>query len=106
MHREGRDYSRRVESFFARQVHRSTPLWLWQNLWFAGGGLTTVIRVYRRIIAGAAVTRRRVLTDSQVREIRALHRPGVRGVGYESLARRFGVGASTIRDIITYRSRA
>lgn len=50
------------------------------------------------------MTRRRVLTDEQVRAIRAEHRPGVRGAGYESLARRFGVGVSTIRDILTFRS--
>lgn len=50
------------------------------------------------------MTRRRVLTNDQVREIRALHRPGVRGFGYAALARRFGVGASTIRDLLTYRS--
>lgn len=52
------------------------------------------------------MTRRRVLTNEQVREIRALHRPGVRGFGYLSLARRYKVGESTIRDVITYRSRA
>lgn len=51
------------------------------------------------------MTRRRVLTDAQVRELRALHKPGVRGAGYASLARRFGVGASTVRDAITYRTR-
>ncbi|RFP19171.1 hypothetical protein [Duganella sp. BJB475] len=50
------------------------------------------------------MTRRRSLTDDQVREIRAAHQPGVRGAGYESLARVYGVGASTIRDILTYRS--
>jgi hypothetical protein len=50
------------------------------------------------------MTRRRVLTADQVREIRAEHKPGVRGYGYASLARRYGVGASTIRDLLTYRS--
>jgi hypothetical protein len=50
------------------------------------------------------MTRQRVLDDAQVREIRAAHQPGVRGAGYESLARRFGVGASTVRDIITFRA--
>ena len=50
------------------------------------------------------MTRRRALTDLQVREIRAAHRPGVRGAGYQSLARAYGVGASTIRDVLTYRS--
>lgn len=50
------------------------------------------------------MTRHRVLSDAQVREIRAAHQPGVRGAGYESLARRFGVGASTVRDIINFRA--
>lgn len=50
------------------------------------------------------MTRRRVLTDQQVRDIRALHQPGVRGAGYESLARRYGVGVSTVRDILTRRA--
>lgn len=52
------------------------------------------------------MTRRRVLNDEQVREIRAQHKPGKRGHGYESLAKKYGVGTSTIRDVITYRSRA
>lgn len=46
------------------------------------------------------MTRRRVLTDEQVRQIRAEHRPGVRGYGYRELGRRFGVAESTIRDVI------
>lgn len=50
------------------------------------------------------MTRRRVLTDAQVREIRAAHQPGVRGAGYESLARRLGVGTSTVRDALTGRT--
>lgn len=50
------------------------------------------------------MTRRRVLTDQQVRDIRAQHQPGVRGAGYESLARQYGVGVSTVRDILTYRT--
>lgn len=48
------------------------------------------------------MTRRRALTDSQIREIRATHRPGVRGSGYGELARRYGVGASTIRDVVKF----
>lgn len=52
------------------------------------------------------MTRRRVLTDAQVRELRALHKPGVRGFGYGALAKRYNVGESTIRDVIKYRSRA
>lgn len=51
------------------------------------------------------MTRRRVLTDEQVMEIRALHKPGVRGFGYIALARKYGVGESTIRDILTCRTR-
>ena len=49
------------------------------------------------------MTRRRVLTDSQVREIKAAHQPGKRGKGYESLAKKYGVGISTVRDLLTYR---
>lgn len=52
------------------------------------------------------MTRRRVLTDAQIREIRLLHRPGVRGFGYGALAARFGVGESTIRDVLMYRTAA
>jgi Mor family transcriptional regulator len=52
------------------------------------------------------MTRRRILTDDQVREIRSLHQPGKRGHGYGALARKYGVGESTIRDVITYRTRA
>jgi hypothetical protein len=51
------------------------------------------------------MTRRRVLTDAQVRLVRARYRPGVRGAGYESLARLLGVGTSTIRDALTGRTR-
>lgn len=50
------------------------------------------------------MTRRRVLTDDQVRAIREAHKPGVRGAGYESLARQFGVAVSTVRDALTGRS--
>lgn len=50
------------------------------------------------------MTRRRVLTDAQVRELRAAYQPGVRGSGYRELGRRFGIGESTVRDIITYRA--
>ncbi|MBV6321927.1 hypothetical protein [Duganella violaceipulchra] len=50
------------------------------------------------------MTRRHALTDTQVREVFAAHQSGVRGAGYQSLARRFGVGVSTIRDILTCRS--
>ncbi len=50
------------------------------------------------------MTRRRVLTPDQVRAIRSQHREWVRGCGYESLAKKFGVGISTIRDVCTYRT--
>lgn len=45
------------------------------------------------------------LTDQQIAEIRTLHRPYIRGLGYRALAKRYGVGESTIRDICTYRTR-
>lgn len=44
------------------------------------------------------MTRRRVLTDSQVRDV--LHIYSTSTLGYESIARQFGIGASTVRDII------
>lgn len=50
------------------------------------------------------MTRRRVLTDDEVREIRTSYRPGVRGFGYGALAKKYGVGESTIRDILTCRT--
>jgi len=43
------------------------------------------------------------LTDEQVIEIRALHLAYVRGYGY--LANKFQCGVSTVRDIVTYRTR-
>jgi transposase len=49
--------------------------------------------------------RRRALTDDQVREIRALYRPYARGFGYGALAKRYGVGESTIRDVVKYMHR-
>ena len=42
------------------------------------------------------------LSDAQVREIRSLHGAGW---GYVRLARRFGCGTSTVRDIVTYATR-
>jgi hypothetical protein len=50
------------------------------------------------------MTRKRVLTDAQVREIRTSYKPGVKGCGYIALARKYGVGESTIRDILTGRT--
>jgi transposase len=46
------------------------------------------------------MTRRKSLTNEQVREIRKLHLGYV--VGYQTLAKRFGVGASTIRDVVKF----
>ena len=45
------------------------------------------------------------LSDEQVREIRAQHLAWVRGRGYKTLALKYGVSESTIRDICTYRTR-
>lgn len=45
------------------------------------------------------------LSDDQVRQIRADHFAYVPGNGYKALGVRYGVSASTIRDIITYRTR-
>lgn len=46
------------------------------------------------------MTRRKSLTNDQVREIRKLHIGYV--IGYQTLAKRFGVGASTIRDVVKF----
>jgi len=43
------------------------------------------------------------LTDEQVREMRNMYLAYVRG--YETLARHFNCGVSTVRDIVTYRTR-
>jgi len=43
------------------------------------------------------------LTDDQVREIRTMHLAYVRGYGY--LANKFKCAESTVRDIVTYRTR-
>ncbi|GAB4059247.1 hypothetical protein GCM10028811_12970 [Uliginosibacterium sediminicola] len=43
------------------------------------------------------------LSDAEVLLMRSQHKPGL--VGYETLAKRFGCGASTARDICTYRTR-
>mgnify|MGYP001589907657 CR=1 FL=1 len=45
------------------------------------------------------MTRRRTLTLSQAREIRAKH---AEGIGYAELGKLYGVGASTIRDCVKY----
>jgi DNA invertase Pin-like site-specific DNA recombinase len=44
------------------------------------------------------------LSDEQVAKIRRMYK--YRVVGYDVLAREFGCGASTIRDIVQYRTRA
>lgn len=50
------------------------------------------------------MTRRRVLTNDQVIEIRMTYQAGVRGFGYGALAKKYGVGESTIRDLLTCRT--
>ena len=52
------------------------------------------------------MSRRRVLTDAQVREIRKSHLAYIPGRGYGAIAKKYGVGESTIRDIIKYYTRA
>lgn len=49
------------------------------------------------------MTRRRILTDAQVREIHAAYRPGRQG-GYRKLAEQYGVAESTVRYIVTCRA--
>ena len=49
------------------------------------------------------MTRARKLTDAQVREIRLTYQPGKIGYGYGALAKKYGVGESTIRDVLTGR---
>lgn len=44
------------------------------------------------------------LSDEQVAKIRRMYRPRI--VGYGELAKEFGCGASTIRDIVQYKTRA
>lgn len=50
------------------------------------------------------MTRRAIFSAEQVRQIRKEHRPGVRGFGYESLAKKHGCAPATIRDLITMRT--
>lgn len=47
------------------------------------------------------MSRKRVLTDEQVREIRTTYQYRKRGFGYGALAKKYGVGESTIRDVVT-----
>jgi hypothetical protein len=46
---------------------------------------------------------RSILSADQVRAMRKMYKPYV--VGYTELARHFGCGISTARDIVTYRTR-
>ncbi len=46
------------------------------------------------------MTRRRVLTDAQVREIIELYH--TTQLGYQRIADAYGVGASTIRDVVKF----
>lgn len=48
------------------------------------------------------MTRRKVLTVEQVRMIRGQYKPNMRGRGYSAIAKKFGVGESTIRDCVKY----
>jgi hypothetical protein len=43
------------------------------------------------------------LSDADVAKMRRMYRPGI--VGMPTLAREFGCGLSTVRDIVTYRTR-
>lgn len=43
------------------------------------------------------------LTDSQIKEMKLMYKPYV--FGYKRLAKYFGCGVSTARDICTYRTR-
>lgn len=49
------------------------------------------------------MSRAQKLTPTQIREIRALH-SGKHKAGYASIAEKFGVSASCIRDVITFNS--
>lgn len=52
----------------------------------------------KRCVTGADPAAR--LTEADVLAIRAAYVPGKRGCGYESLARQYGVGLTTIVHII------
>lgn len=51
------------------------------------------------------MTRRAIFSAEQVRQIRSEYKQGVRGFGYESLAKKHGCAPSTIRDLIQRRTR-
>lgn len=48
------------------------------------------------------MTRRKVLTNEQVRAIRAQYKPNTHGCGCRAIARKFNVGESTIRDCVKF----
>jgi len=48
------------------------------------------------------MTRRKILNDAQIIAIRQEYQPGLRGFGYLSLAKKYGVGESCIRDCVNY----
>ena len=48
------------------------------------------------------MTRKKVLTENQAKEIRAKYAGYIRGRGYGALAKEYGVGESTIRDCVKY----
>lgn len=51
------------------------------------------------------MSRRLVLTAEQAKAIRQAYRPGVPGCGYLALAKKYGIGASTVRDLVKYYQR-
>lgn len=46
------------------------------------------------------MTRKRVLNTQQRAEVRKRYMAFIKGRGYKALAREYGVGESTIRDIV------
>lgn len=46
------------------------------------------------------MTRRRSLTEAQIRQIREMYKPGK--VGYESISKATGIPVSTVRDHVKY----
>jgi hypothetical protein len=58
------------------------------------------IRKGRKVISRGVLHNRSVLTEEQVKEIRTLYRPGVRGLGRLSLARRYGLAKTTVSQLL------
>ncbi len=48
------------------------------------------------------MTRRKVLNKQQRAQVRKEYMPYVPGRGYKALAKKWGVGESTIRDIVKF----